>query len=145
MITLHGRKPAREPFAFLTCSLISHFWAGDAVIFFGFLETLLCIRTFALNRTIGRTIRDNTLSQGQLLYVPSFATHCLRQHTRFGFIGRRTIRKKRGCYMEDFQYTREQTLTRINHRPLLTTQAPSSTQLTFRHGQLQRKAYMHDR
>jgi hypothetical protein len=48
VITLHGRKPAREPFAFLTCSLISHFWAGHAVIFFGFLETLFCIRTLCI-------------------------------------------------------------------------------------------------
>jgi hypothetical protein len=48
VITLHGRKAAREPFAFLTCSLIFQFWAGHAVIFFRCLEKLLCIRAFAL-------------------------------------------------------------------------------------------------
>jgi hypothetical protein len=52
VITLHGRKAAREPFCFLTCSLISHFWAGHAVIFFCFLKTLLCIRASALEVNI---------------------------------------------------------------------------------------------
>jgi len=58
VITLHGRKAAREPFAFLTCSLISYFWAGHAVIFFCFLERLLCSRASHWNRTIGWTIRE---------------------------------------------------------------------------------------
>jgi hypothetical protein len=88
---------------------------------------------------------QETLSLGQLLYVPSLATPSSEKTQYLDLVARNTSRKREAAIPESISYTREQTLTRTNHRPCLTTQPPSSTQSTFSHGQLQRKAYMHDR
>jgi hypothetical protein len=87
VITLHGRKAAREPFAFLTCSLISYFWAGHAVISFCFEENI----SFALELNNWLDDPRNILSQGQLLYVPSLAIPYLGQNTRSGSGGLQDI------------------------------------------------------
>jgi hypothetical protein len=146
VITLHGRKAAREPFAFLTCSLISHFWAGHAVILFRCLEKLLCIRAFALELNNWLEDLQETLSQGQLLYVCTVSsTPCLDKTQALGLVAPKTSREREAAIPESILHVREQTLTHINHRPFLTTQPPSGTQSTFSHGQLQRKAHMYDR
>ena len=55
---------------------------------------------------------QETLSLGQLLYVPSLATPCLGKDTIFGSGGSQYIEEKRGRYIgEHFVHTRANTDT----------------------------------